>query len=191
MKRFTLAAMLGLVVGCGPNVGRNFGVAEPHTRIKFHRTALGGYGADIFNDKDVDVVVKDAGYDPAARTFRIGELTVRDNASDVRAANIAQLVEVAKLYPLFTALQAQYGQNAVAISDSVFGGLSGLVSAANPLLTNLAQIKASNPGLAAELARAIGASLAVQFPAVASPAQPPAGSQPAAAAPADGLLIPQ
>lgn len=188
-----VVAGLGLAVGCGPNVSRNFGVAEPHTRIKFHRTALGGYGADIFNDKDVDVEVADAGYDPVGKTFRIGKLTVRDNASAVRGANIAQLVEVAKLYPLFTALQAQYGQNAVAISDSVFGGLSGLVTAANPLLTNLAQIKASNPGLAAELARAIGASLADKFPAAAaaSTAQPPPGSQPSASAPADGLLIPQ
>jgi len=75
------AALACLLPGCSMP-------ANPHTRLR--AGPLGGLFS--FEDtKDNDIEIKGANYDPATGRFGLDSLVIRNNASDVRRANVEQM----------------------------------------------------------------------------------------------------
>lgn len=156
MKRMLTIAMV-LCAGCGPDAAKNFGAVTPITKVKYSRGAFGA-SMEFTNTKNVDAMLSGVKINKETGDLEIGMFTVKDNASDVMGANIPQMQQVAAMYPLYTALQAQYGANTVAI----MGAIPPIITSATPLLgpwlNSLGQAKlaaASRPGVVLQLAELV------------------------------------
>lgn len=156
MKRMLTIAMV-LCAGCGPDAAKNFGAVTPITKVKYSRGAFGA-SMEFTNTKNVDAMLSGVKINKETGDLEIGMFTVKDNASDVMGANVPQMQQVAAMYPLYTALQAQYGANTVAI----MGAIPPIITSATPLLgpwlNSLGQAKlaaASRPGVVLQLAELV------------------------------------
>lgn len=154
MNKILTCLVLCVVAGCGPDAQKNFGAVTPITKVKYSRGALGA-SMEFTNTKNVDAMLSGVKIKKETGDLEIGLFTVKDNASEVMASNVPQMQQVAAMYPLYTALQAQYGANTVAI----MGAIPPIITSATPLLgpwlNSLGQAKvaaATRPGVVAQLA---------------------------------------
>lgn len=116
-----MAMLVILVTGCPSTEGR--GVANPTTEFRFtpERRAF-----EFSNNKDVDVELGKATFtDASGRSASVEGLKVRDNSSDVRKANVAQIdADAARLAQLYIGI--------VNWSNSVWSGINELAATVAP-----------------------------------------------------------
>jgi len=83
--------------------------ANPHTRFR--------YGpAEFFDSKDNDVEVVGLEVEPTNGTYRVERLTIRNNASDVRRANVEQIQAYTEQVKALTQMIGDLGQVVRAIA---------------------------------------------------------------------------
>ena len=68
------------------------------------------------NFKDSDVEIAEVTFRDGEREFTLGKFTLRDNASDVRRANVEQILAVAEAQRVQVEYLAQMGRN---LSDAI------------------------------------------------------------------------
>jgi len=100
MRILMAMSVLALVGGCAVE-GLHW--ATPKTQFSYGVT-----GVKFTDTKDNDISIKDAGIDPNDPSrFHLGELTIRNNASDVRRANVEQMEAVTAQTQLITSAMTQ------------------------------------------------------------------------------------
>lgn len=138
MRTVILVALCMAVAGtgCGPDAVKNFGQVVPVTELQYSKGALGAT-MKFKNTKNVDAMLSGVKINKDTGDLEIGLLTLKDNASDVMAANVPQMQQIAAMYPLYTALQAQYGANAIGILKTIPEIIREIV----PTLDKLIQVR--------------------------------------------------
>lgn len=118
----SLAAAVLLSAGLGSCI-TGCGNVEPETRVGWDPVRR----QIVFRDtKDNDIEIKNLKYDPATDGFSMESLVIRNNASDVMTANVAQMQVILEMHKTF-------GQNA----QIVLGGLADIAGQLTPLLGTL------------------------------------------------------
>lgn len=120
-------ALLWCVAGCGIEGLHN---ADPQTRLTVDPSTK---EVKLWNNKDVDVSVDSVEYLGAQKDFKLTNLKFRDNASDVRNANVNQMMGMA--------YQAQVNW---AGASNMVAQLTGLISEIMPFLPATIAAKANS-----------------------------------------------
>ena len=95
----------GCIFGCSAEYWT--GRIEPVTRI-----GVSAWGGGEFKDtKNNDILLQEAEFDPATKTFKIGHLAIRNNSSEVIDADAARMVMVEKIMQIQVDYQRQIGMN--------------------------------------------------------------------------------
>ena len=96
--------------------------------------AAGPWGSFFtFKDtKDNDILIKGAEYNPETKQFKLSELTVRNNSSDVRIANVEQIKAYTAQVEAFTKM-VEFVTQAVATKLPNLGGTPAVSSPVNPV----------------------------------------------------------
>ncbi len=103
--RLGIALFLCFVGGClntgcslPANPRTEFGIGPFSSVFKFH------------DSKDNDIEIVGAVFDPATNTFKVDKLTIRNNASDPRRANVEQIQAYTEQVKAMTAMVTQMTQ---------------------------------------------------------------------------------
>ncbi len=128
------AALIG--TGCGPNARKNFGMDSPEQSLRYKRSGL---GAELYirNPTNSALIIRGAKVDPTTKALTIEYLEATSDASGVRIANVEQMKQNAIMFPLYTDLQRQYGENAVNILKTI----PEIIREVVPTLDKLIQVR--------------------------------------------------
>lgn len=135
-RAFLIAVAALCVAGCGPNARKNFGMSEPEQSLEYSRSAFGSE-LTIRNPTNSALIIRGAKVDPTSKTLTIEYLEATSDASGVRAANVEQMRMNAQMFPLYTDLQRQFGDNAIGILKTI----PEIIREVVPTLDKLIQVR--------------------------------------------------
>lgn len=85
--RFGMCILAGVALAACGGCAALGGAANPRTEVS--ASPLGGFR--FHDSKDNDIEIENAEYDPSTKALKIGKLTIRNNATDVRIASVQQM----------------------------------------------------------------------------------------------------
>lgn len=85
--KLTTTLLMGMCFAFLPGCALFGGAANPTTEVGV--SLLGGFR--FFDSKDNDISIKNAKFNKETGEFEIGELTIRNNSSDVRISSVQQM----------------------------------------------------------------------------------------------------
>lgn len=124
MKLTVISLLLCLPLGCA--------YANPRTELR-----AGPFGSlfQFHDSKDNDITIKGAEYNPDTQLFKIEELTIRNNASDVRTANVEQMKAHAEQIRAMSEIVSQLSNVVKAVVPLIIG--QGETSNGGPVATTV------------------------------------------------------
>lgn len=123
-----IACLMMLVPGCAID---GIHTAKPETEMRY-----GASGFSFSDTKDNDISAEEISVDGGKKSGTVKNLVIRNNASDVRRANVEQIDAMARQHIAIGQALSQY-------TDSLFNGLTGLATSLTPL--QMAQVTKALP----------------------------------------------